>query len=55
MIVVEIFEDMTVALSARKRAIIPSNMKKNDINKILQVGGRHVSGLWKLWEARVGK
>jgi hypothetical protein len=54
-IVVEIFEDMTVALSPRKRAIIPSNMKKGDINKILQVAGRHIHELWELWEARDGK
>ena len=54
-IVIEIFEDMTVALSPRKRNIIPSNMKKSDISKILQVAGRNVDALWSLWRIRDGK
>jgi hypothetical protein len=52
---VELFEDWTVALSTRRRAIIPSSMKKSDIKKVLQVAGRRAEQLWRLWEKRDGK
>ena len=54
-VVVELFEDWTVALSTRRRAIIPSSMKKSDIKKVLQVAGRRAEQLWRLWEKRDGK
>jgi hypothetical protein len=48
--IVDLRLDGTVALSNRKDAIGPSNAKRSDVKKILNIAALHFAELTELWE-----
>lgn len=49
-VIVDLREDGTVALADRVDAIRPSNAKRSDVRKVLNVAARHFEELLELWE-----
>jgi hypothetical protein len=54
-VIVDLRLDGTVAMSNRNDAIRPSDAKRSDVKKILNVAARHFEELAKLWEEIHGK
>jgi hypothetical protein len=48
--IVDLRLDGTVALSKRKDAVGPSNARRSDVKKILNVAALHFAELAELWE-----
>jgi hypothetical protein len=49
-VIVDLRENGTVALADRGDAIRPSNAKRSDVRKVLNVAARHFEELLELWE-----
>ncbi len=53
-IIVDLLEDGTVALSARKRNVKPANAKSSDVRAILELASENYAALKALWEEHHG-
>jgi hypothetical protein len=52
-IIVELVDGKT-RLARRKKAVIPSNAKRADVNRILRTGAMHADELFELWRVARG-
>jgi hypothetical protein len=46
--------DGKTRLARRKKAVIPSNAKRADVNRILRTGAMHADELFELWRVARG-
>jgi hypothetical protein len=53
-VIIDLLPDGTIRRSGRGDSVVPSNAKRSDVRKILEVAAAHAAELKELWEKTHG-